>query len=231
MADSIVTTSEPRQPSAAANFRHSISATSTTSDKTLVQNDNSANPAVEGLDMEETMSKLTALQRQESDASGKSRDLQYASASSFNSAAFHTACNSSMQSLEATNNQSLMRTAESTFDEDMFASSRSNPNTPRASKRGKSSSKSASPLKASQSVGESINEAVEDEDEMDARRYRESIVHPAQQPIHWNYEDYFFCDHRVKLFCELTICEDSDENILLIAKVRRVRFPDLSVKF
>lgn len=36
--------------------------------------------------------------------------------------------------------------------------------------------------------------------------------------MEWNYDDFSQADHRVKLYCDLSLCQDSDETVLLMAK-------------
>eukprot|EP00095_Tigriopus_kingsejongensis_P008326 maker-scaffold1724_size29877-snap-gene-0.11 protein:Tk08326 transcript:maker-scaffold1724_size29877-snap-gene-0.11-mRNA-1 annotation:"serine threonine kinase 11-interacting protein" len=43
--------------------------------------------------------------------------------------------------------------------------------------------------------------------------------------ISWNYNDFTFVDHRVKLHCELNLCQEREECILLVAK-GLVKLPD-----
>ena len=36
--------------------------------------------------------------------------------------------------------------------------------------------------------------------------------------MEWNYDDFTQADHRVKLYCDLSLCQDADETVLLMAK-------------
>ena len=36
--------------------------------------------------------------------------------------------------------------------------------------------------------------------------------------MEWNYDDFSQADHRVKLYCDLSLCQDSEETVLLMAK-------------
>ena len=36
--------------------------------------------------------------------------------------------------------------------------------------------------------------------------------------MEWNCDDFSQADHRVKLYCDLSLCQDSDETVLLMAK-------------
>ncbi len=36
----------------------------------------------------------------------------------------------------------------------------------------------------------------------------------------WDYSDFTSADHRVKLYCDLTLCEEGDESVLLLARSR-----------
>lgn len=52
----------------------------------------------------------------------------------------------------------------------------------------------------------------------------ETILHQLGEVLYprliaWDYHDFTLVDHRVKLHCELNLCQERDENILLLAKV------------
>ena len=40
----------------------------------------------------------------------------------------------------------------------------------------------------------------------------------------WNYDDFSIADHRVQLFCELSIFKEPEEDLLIIAKVLEIDF-------
>jgi hypothetical protein len=40
----------------------------------------------------------------------------------------------------------------------------------------------------------------------------------SESVMNWNYSDFTQADHRIKLYCDLSLCEESDESVLLMAK-------------